>query len=184
MSPTVRAMRAPLLGALGIALAVPLLAAQPSRLQVKLRAFPVQIVLDTMVCAHEKVAATPAQAFAALRAVYAELKIPRSVADSANGQLGTLKLVRTYTLGNERLSVYLNCGTGMTGANADSWRITMGIASFVRTADDGTTTVATGLVAQAEDMGGASKEPAMCGSSGLLEARIAPMVKERLDGGR
>ncbi len=179
-----RATRHILLVLLSVVPVSTVLVAQPPTLLVKLRAFPVQVALDTMVFAREKVEATPAEAFAALRAVYTELKIPRSVADSANGQIGTLRLVRTFTIGDERMSAYLNCGAGLTGANADSWRITMGIASFVRTASDGKTTVATGLVAQAEDMGGASKEPVMCGSSGLLEARIAKMVAARLDAAR
>lgn len=183
MSPANRRVRAPLLAVLGVALAAPLLAAQPPRLIVKLRAFPAQVALDTMVFARETVDATPAQAFAALRAVYTELKIPQSVSDSANGQLGTLTFKRTFTLGNDYLSVYLECGAGVTGVYADSWRITMGIASFVRTAADGATTIATGLVAQADDMDGAAKAPVMCGSSGRLEARIATMVKARIGAG-
>ena len=184
MSSEVRAMWLPVLAAAGIALAAPPLSAQPPRLLVKLRAFPFQIALDTMVLTRVQVAATPSETFAALRAVYEELKIPRSVADSVHGQLGTLRLVRSHTVGDERMSAYLNCGAGMTGAYADTWRVTMGIASFVRTADDGKSTVATALVAQADDMDGASKAPIMCGSSGLLEARIATMVKARIGAGR
>lgn len=184
MSATGRALCIPMLALVGVALTVPLLAAQPPRLIVKLRASPTQVALDTVALAREQVPATPAETFAALRAVYEELKIPRTVDDSAHGQLGTLRLVRTSSLAGERMAAYLNCGSGMTGAYADSWRITMGIASFVRTARDGSTTVATGFVAQADDMDGASKEPIMCGSTGVLETRIASMVKERIATGR
>jgi hypothetical protein len=58
----------------------------------------------------------------------------------------------------------------------------MGIASFVRTAGDGSTTVATGFVAQADDMDGASKEPIMCGSTGVR--RASPRGQERIATGR
>jgi hypothetical protein len=164
---------------LALALVAPVAAAQTPRFRVKLRAFPMEVALDTLVFNKVKVGAPMGPTFAALRDVYSELKLPKPTADSANGQLAVLRLVRTYTIGNERMSVYFNCGTGLTGANADTWRLTIALASYTQPAAGDSTTVSTGIVAQAEDMGGASKEPVMCGSTGLLETRIATMVKER-----
>ena len=174
-------MRYAILRTLGIiAIAAPALAAQPPRLRVKFPAFPVEIALDTLVFARERIDAPAGETFAAVRAVYTDLKIPRDVADSTNRQMGAFRFTRSYTLGNERLSVYFNCGSGLTGANADSWRVTIAIASYVQRSAEGKTTLGTGVVAQAQDMGGVSKEPVTCGSTGLLESRIVDLVKRRL----
>ena len=159
------------------------LAAQASRPRVKLRAFPIEIALDTLVFARDTMSAPMGETFAAVRAVYAALKLPREWADSANGQLGALRARATYQLGGERLSVYFNCGQGITGANADTWRLTIAMVTFLQPAGDGRTRVGTGAVAEAQDMSGTSTEPAMCGSTGLLEARILKDVRARLGKG-
>lgn len=159
------------------------IAAQAPRPRVKLRAFPVEIALDTLVFARDTVAAPMGETFAAVRAVYGALKLPREWADSANGQLGALRARATYQLGGERLSVYFNCGQGITGANADTWRLTIAMVTFLQPAGDGRTRVGTGAVAEAQDMSGTSTEPAMCGSTGLLEARILKDVRARLGKG-
>lgn len=154
--------------------------AQPQRPRVKFRAYPVEVFLDTLVYARDTVHAPSAQVFAAVRATYAALKLPREWADSANGQIGTLRVRLSYQLGGERLSTYFNCGQGLTGANADQWRVQVAMVTFVQPAGDGKSRVGTGIVAEAQDMSGVSTEPAMCGSSGLLEARITKDVKARL----
>ena len=121
-----------------------------------------------------------AQVFAAVRAAYAALKIPRDWADSANGQLGTLRMRANNALGGELLSTYFNCGQGITGPNADQWRLQLAIVTFVQPAGDGKSRLGTGVAAEAQDMSGVSTAPAMCGSSGLLEARILKEVRARL----
>lgn len=156
------------------------LGAQGQRPRVKMRAYPLEIVLDTLVYARDTVRAPMGETFAAVRATYAALKLPREWADSANGQLGTLRARVTYQLGGERLSVYFNCGNGLTGANADTWRLTIAIVTFLQPAGDGKVRLGTGAVAEAQDMSGVSTEPAMCGSTGLLEARILKDVRGKL----
>lgn len=171
-----------LVASLTLAAIAPLasLGAQAPRPRVKLRAYPVEIVLDTLVYARDTVRAPMGETFAAVRATYAALKLPREWADSANGQLGTLRARLTYQLGGERLSQYFNCGQGLTGANADTWRLTIAIVTFLQPAGDGKVRLGTGAVAEAQDMSGVSTEPAMCGSSGLLEARILKEVRGKL----
>lgn len=169
------------LGAI-LASALPLAGAQAQapRPRVKFRAYPLEVFLDTLVYARDTVHAPAAQVFAATRATYAALKLPREWADSASGQLGTLKARLSYQLGGERLSTFFNCGQGLTGANADQWRLQIAMVTFVQAAGDGKSRVGTGVVAEAQDMSGVSTEPAMCGSSGLLEARILKEVRARL----
>lgn len=154
--------------------------AQGQRPRVKMRAYPVEVVLDTLVYARDTVRAPMGETFAAVRATYAALKLPREWADSANGQLGTLRARVTYQLGGERLSVSFNCGNGLTGANADTWRLTIALVTFLQPAGEGKVRLGTGAVAEAQDMSGVSTEPAMCGSTGLLEARILKDVRGKL----
>lgn len=155
--------------------------AQAPRPRVKLRAYQFDVMLDTLVFARDTVTASMGETFAAVRAVYAALKIPRDYADSTNGQIGTLRHRATYTLGGQRLSVYFNCGQGIAGANADTWRLNMALVTFVQPAGDGKTRIGTGIVAEAQDMSGTSTEPAMCGSMGLLESRIHKEVRAVLE---
>jgi hypothetical protein len=176
------ARRLALAGALSALLLVPAESeAQAPRPRVKLRAHPVDVTLDTLVFARDTVSASMGETFAAVRAVYTALKLPRDWADSANGQLGTLRHRATYTLGGQRLSVYFNCGQGIAGANADTWRLNMALVTFLQPAGDGKTRIGTGIVAEAQDMSGTSTEPAMCGSMGLLESRIHKEVRAVLD---
>lgn len=179
-----RSLRITVAGAIGLGMALATqVAAQAPRPRVKFRAYPVEVSLDTLVFARDTVAAPMGVTFAAVRATYAALKLPREWADSANGQLGTLRARMTYQLGGERLSVFFNCGQGLTGANADTWRLTVALITFLQPAGEGRTRLGTGLVAEAQDMSGTSVEPAMCGSTGLLEERILKDVRARLTRG-
>ena len=155
-------------------------AAQQLLVRVRLPAFPQEIALDTLVHSREELPATPQAVFAAVQSVYTELKVPREVADSIAGVVGARRFRTSRSIGGKRYSVYLNCGEGLTGANADVWRLTIAIATFIEPVGEGRSRVGTGFVAAAQDMGGASKDPVTCGSFGLLESRIARMVKEKL----
>jgi hypothetical protein len=86
----------------------------------------------------------------------------------------------TSRLGGERLSNYFNCGRGMTGENADTWRLSIVMATFLKPIGSDDSEIGTGMAANAQDMGGAAKDQVMCGTSGLLESRIARMVREKL----
>ncbi|MCC6930045.1 MAG: hypothetical protein IT359_13765 [Gemmatimonadaceae bacterium] len=148
----------------------------------KFRSYPVEVFLDTLVSTRDTVAAPSAQVFAAVRAAYAALKIPRDWSDSSAGQLGTLRMRANNALGGALLSTYLNCGQGITGPNADQWRLQVAMVTFVQPAGEGKSLVGTGLTAEAQDMSGVSTAPSACGSTGLLEARILKDVKARLEG--
>ncbi len=138
------------------------------------------ILLDTLVFSRQKTGAPIAETFAALREVYKELKLPLELDDPRDFRVGSFKLRMTVRLAGERLSNYFNCGRGMTGENADTWRLQIVMATFLRPAGPDETEIGTGMAANAQDMGGAAKDIVMCGTSGGLEARIARMVREKL----
>jgi hypothetical protein len=150
------------------------------RLVTRLQGFDYVIALDTLVYARAALDAPRAEALAAVREVYAALKLPKVVTDTVRGAVGNTQFSASTLLAGERMSTYLRCGSGPSGENADYFRVTMAIATFVEADGAEKSRVGTGFAASARDMGGAAKPPQPCASTGLLEARIATMVKERL----
>lgn len=169
------------LSALVVSSVVTPLAAQSRRGPVvRLPAYRTPIALDTMPYTNIEIGAPSAETYAALRQTYTDLKLKVDYADSANGHLGSMNIKMSRRLGGERMSKFFNCGRGITGENADDWRLTIAAVTFVTPPKGDTAAIGTALAAQAEDMAGASKLPAMCQSTGVLEIRIGQMVRERL----
>ena len=120
-----------------------------------------------------------AQAFHALRSVYAELQVPLTLEDSASGWLGTLHLIRTYTLGTMRLSRALDCGSEMTGPVADDARIELALVTFVRAVGADSVAVRTALVASSRSVTGEQRDRVQCSTKGYLEDWIRGRLLER-----
>jgi hypothetical protein len=120
--------------------------------------------------------------FFAARQVFFELKIPMPLADSARGYLINGRLIRMRSLANSPLSTFLNCGAGMTGPNADTFRVTMAIAALIDATGPRTTRLRLNVLAGAESTEGVSKSAIACGSSGLLEDRIMKTIRVKIRG--
>ncbi len=139
---------------------------------------PVQ--LDTLVLAWERTDAPRGEVFAAVRSAFETLRIRPDYVDSLAGHFGVLKLRASTKLGGERLSLFFNCGRGMAGDNADQWRLSIALVTFLRPSGVSNTEFGSGLAAQAQDMSGVSKDQVTCGSTGELETRILKLTKEKL----
>lgn len=160
-------------------LALPMpVAAQRSRVVIVVPGKLTRVLTDTTGTPYE-VPYPPAQVFQALLAVYAELKIPTEMRDSAAGQLGSQIFYRRGSLGGRQLSTYLSCGDGMTGPNADSYRVYMDIWSTLAPSGSGVV-LRTAYVAGAVNVTEGSRQPMPCESTGRLEFRIHQMVVKRL----
>ncbi|MHB1297642.1 MAG: hypothetical protein ACYC0B_03855 [Gemmatimonadaceae bacterium] len=118
--------------------------------------------------------------YRALAQVFAELKIPVDVQDSTRGLIGVTNVRRMGTFGNARISRYLNCGSGMTGLNADNWRVEVTALAFLEKADSATTTLRLAMVGGAQDVAGSSTIPVACGTTGVFESVVTERVKARL----
>lgn len=138
------------------------------------------IQLDTLVIAWERTAAPRGEVFAAVRSAYESLRIKPDYVDSLAGHFGVLKLRASTKLGGERLSTYFNCGRGMAGDNADQWRLSIALVTFLRPSGVSNTEFGTGLAAQAQDMSGVSKDQVTCGSTGQLETRLIKLANQKL----
>lgn len=111
-------------------------------------------------------------AFQKTEEVYKGFKIRTNVSDSLTGLFGNSGFTQSGSLAGRRMSSWLRCGEGITGPNADSWRISMAILSSVEQVGKDSARVRTVVVASARNMTQGSAQPMMCSSSGQLEEAI------------
>lgn len=120
--------------------------------------------------------------FWAARQVFFELQIPTPMADSARGYLINGRFIKHRSLIGSPLSTYLNCGSGITGPNADAFRVTMSIAAFVDSTGPHTSRLRVSVFAGAESTEGVAKSAVACASSGVLEERILRTIRLKIRG--
>lgn len=153
---------------------------QPGRLLTRLPGVEREVAMDTLVYSRTNLDAPASRVYAALREVFAALKLPKMTVDSLHGVVFNTQFSGSTQLAGERMSTYLRCGVGASGENADYFRATMAIATYIESVSETKSRIGTGFAAGARDMGGSGKAPVACATTGLLEARIATMVKEKL----
>jgi len=117
-------------------------------------------------------------AWPALKAAYAELKIPTREVDEASRTIRNLRFVVSRRLGGERLSSYLDCGRSASGQNADTHRLELEIASRVVPLGSGRSRIDTELQGIGMNMEGTSNNRVLCTSNHQLELRIAALVRD------
>jgi hypothetical protein len=156
------------------------LPAQQYRARVRLPAYPAVIALDTLAVRSELTAAPAGEVFTvAAAALEHELKIDLRLRDSTAGVVGNLEIVKMRRLGNAAMSRYVSCGSGMTGPNADNYRIFLAIAAFVDSIAPDKTRLGVAVAAAAQDLQGSSKAPVACSSTGAAEGQIRRIVALR-----
>lgn len=99
--------------------------------------------------------------------------------DSTRGYLVNPRLVRLRSLAGSPLSRFLDCGTGITGPNADSFRVILAFAALVDSVGPSSTRIRLTVLAGAESTEGVAKTAVACASSGALEERILTAVRAR-----
>jgi hypothetical protein len=174
----------PLLLAIGLVGVVGLSAvaeAQSGRVRVSLPGHPDILLLDTLVVVRE-LEAPETRAYRAVVRAFEEMGIRPDTRDSTGGIVGALRLTRTGRLSGAPLSRYLNCGDGMTGANADTYRVRMAAVALLERVAESRTRVAVALAAGAEDMTGSGRR-VPCTSTRRLEARLLERVVEGVGAG-
>lgn len=160
-------------------LSAPLTAQATRRYVVSIDGHSRPIALDTMGVRIDLAGVTTAEAWQALLAVYDEAKIATTVRDSSAGSVGNLSLVQRRTLWKKPLSRFFDCGAAVTGPNADSYKITLALLSWVVPSAKGAT-IWTAVVAGGRDISGSSNHSTTCQSLGQLEGTIHDAVKGRL----
>lgn len=153
--------------------------AEAQRRRVALPLFGAQVVMDTL---GERVAmnARPGEVFAAAALVLENFGIQADVRDSVGGLIGNIGLTRSRRLNRTPLSVFLNCGSSMTGLRADYYRVTMPLLVMLDPLDSARTNMRIALVASAQDPTGTSNQPVLCGSTGALESRLRKAIDDQI----
>jgi hypothetical protein len=113
-----------------------------------------------------------------LPAAYEALGIPLSMSDANTLTLGNSGFNVRRRLGGTPLVRFIDCGSTQGGPSAETYDIRLSVTSVVRPVA-GSTTLATTVEAQGKPVA-FSGEYVRCGSSGVLEGRIADAVKARL----
>lgn len=149
---------------------------QAYRARVRLPTHSQVIALDTLAIRTD-LAAPVAEVFAVTAAVLdAELKIELKTRDSTAGMVGNLELIKMRKLGRQPLSRYVSCGVGMTGPNADNYRVYLAVIAFVDPLPEKRTRLGVAVAAGAQDVQGNSKQPIACSSTGALEGHVRRTV--------
>ena len=125
-------------------------------------------------------AASPEGAWARVAPAYAEIGIPLTIVAADVKLAGNQGFNVRRTIGRIPMRNYLRCGDDGTGPNADTYQISMNIATQIQKADDGTSKVATVMDAMATSptMGG---NLIRCSTTGELEARVNEVVATLLN---
>jgi hypothetical protein len=78
------------------------------------------------------------------------------------------------------MSALMDCGSTITGRRADLWQVTLQLLTVVRADGPTDSTIATRVTATARPVDGSSTDAVPCLSNGLLEKKIAEVVRVRV----
>ncbi|HEV8446974.1 MAG TPA: hypothetical protein VGQ44_09135 [Gemmatimonadaceae bacterium] len=123
------------------------------------------------------IAADPAIVWAAAKQAYASLEIPLGIENPTAHTLGNQNFYKSRTLAGESMTLFVDCGQGMTGAKAASYRIYMSLITNVSGDGKGGTTVQVTFSALGQDVTEGSTDRIPCGSTGHLEQLVLDKTK-------
>lgn len=156
-------------------LALPSVLAAQKGVQLKLAGPTIWVRLDT-INTWAMVPGAPMAVFGKARQALKDIKLNLNVLDSVAGMVGNSGFLLSGSFAGRRMSSWIRCGEGITGPNADSWRISMAILSAVEPGSKDSTRLRTIVVASARDVSGGSAQQMICTSSGQLEEVINTKV--------
>ena len=153
--------------------------AQNSRVRIGIIGHSGPVAIDSLASA-VTINAPRAVVFHQAAQVFTELKLQVDARDSVRGMVGITGTPKMRQFAGRPISRWLNCGSGITGLNADNWRVYITAFAFVDAADSATTTLRLAMVGGAQDVQGSSTEPVACGTTGGFETMFADKVKSRI----
>jgi hypothetical protein len=156
------------------------LSAQRERVVIVIPGQITRVVTDTMgtPIAYD---APPRLVFQALVKAYESLDVPVTLKDSVEGKVGNLKFHKSGRLGGQQISAFLSCGDGVTGPNADSYRVYMALRSVVVPSGENGSILRSTLFGGAMNVAEGARQAMPCESNGRFEILIGKLVQARLD---
>lgn len=127
------------------------------------------------------IAAKPEFVMNAIRQAYDGFMIPITLDDRPTRRIGNPDFQRSRQFMGKRMVELLDCGGGITGPNALTYRIYMSLITKVKDAPNGQSEVSVQLLATGKDLAsGASSDRIPCGSSGKMEQRLLDEIEKRV----
>ncbi|MDQ8165730.1 MAG: hypothetical protein P3A28_08270 [Gemmatimonadota bacterium] len=145
--------------------------------RVKLPAWSELVLMDSLRQEH-KLDAAPEVIYQAVLKTYTDLGIPTGNTDGKSGIIGSERFERMRALGKAPMSLSFSCGESATGPNADAFRLTIAVVTWVKPTDGGGTTLGIAAAAAGVDVTGVYKNPRECSSTGRIETKILEGVKK------
>lgn len=122
------------------------------------------------------IAAPPAAVWTAAKKVYASLGIPLTVENPAAHQLGNPNFYAARQFAGQPMTKFVDCGNGMTGAKAASYRIYMSLLTTVESDGGSGSRVQTIFVPMGQDVTEGSTDRIACGTKGTLEQLVLDQI--------
>ena len=135
------------------------------------------IYAERPVAASATIAAAPAAVWLAAKKTYADFEIPLAIENPSNHQMGNSNFFKTRQLAGRPMVEFVDCGTGMTGPKAASYRIYISLLTEMITDGKGGTKIQTTFVPMGQDVSGGSADRIPCGSTGRFEQFFLDKVK-------
>jgi hypothetical protein len=135
------------------------------------------LLADRPLAASAMIAAPPAVVWLAVKKVYADLDIPITLENPPAHQIGNQNFIKTRRMGGEAMTYWVDCGSGMTGPKAASYRIYGLSLTDVLPDPSGGTKLQTTFSATAQDVEQGSSDRIACGSTGRFEQMLLARVK-------
>lgn len=126
------------------------------------------------------IAAPPASVWLAVKKVYADWDIPVTVENPSGHQIGNENFWKMRNIAGKSMTAFVDCGTGMTGPKAMSYRIYISLLTNVVSDGHGGTTIQATFVPMGQDVEGGSSERIPCGTTGRLEQLMIDQVNATL----
>ena len=127
------------------------------------------------------IAAPPAGVWLAVKKVYGDWEIPLTIENTSTRQIGNANFYRVRQMAGESMAKFVDCGSGMTGPKALTYRIYISLLTDVIPDGKGGTRLQATFVAMGQDVAGGSTDRIPCGTTGRLEQllldRVASLAK-------
>jgi hypothetical protein len=127
-----------------------------------------------------QLAVAPATVWFAVKKVYTDLDIPVDVENPSARQIGNANFAKMRQLAGRPMTEFVDCGSGMTGPKAATYKIYMSLLTMVIPDGKGGTSVQTTFVPTGQDMTGNSSDRLPCATTGRLEQNFLDRVKANL----
>lgn len=163
----------------GLAFVTLIANAAQAQVRIMLPAWKEAVLMDSMKV-EQALRAAPEAVYAAVLRAYADLEIPTGNTDNIKGIIGSEVFEKIHRFVGATLSRSFSCGDSANGPNADSYRLSIAVVTWVAPGANGGTTLASATVASGRDVAGVSRVPRHCASTGAIEAKIAAAVERYL----